>query len=442
MEVKYWFRISTSLSEGASAAIITCNSFTGDAVDIFQQQLSYHHRLLDFIKLPLDSSNSSLKTSFNANIYSLEMDDDPAMPTPPLSGGRTPIKPYAEELPLGHRRTRTHTCIYTPVVSSPNPPRLANAQRPTPSPTRRSLSSSTPASRSSSSSSPQQEPGSAQYLDRLLRLVRCRRALRSSSSSAMADFLASFNLGAQTPTASSNPQCDSVQDLQLHLRGALDAKVTPNRAEHLSITLELRATVRFQLAVPEPENGVLESLSNIDPLMGGVHSASVTADEAGGQHSRVVFANDTLMNQPQDDPALQRSVAKHIIGLVSSTDGSTWTVREVSRGSQGWTFTYLCKDSFQQWNRQTSKNPTKALVGEFSQRDPDPVLYGKFRMSHQWLSSIVDSSNQPDLPLTAVDASLLHSTATAAQSRSNTITPPCTRRLLSWPSTSSLLLAN
>ncbi|RTE81665.1 hypothetical protein BHE90_003807 [Fusarium euwallaceae] len=295
--------------------------------------------------------------------------DDPAMPTPPLSGGRTPTKPQAEEPPpaLGHRRT------HTPAISSPNPPRLANAKRPgppAPSPTPHSLSSSAPAS----SSSPQQEPGSAQYLDRLLRLVRCRRALRSSS--VMADFLASFNLGAQTPAASSNPQCDSVQDLQLHLRGALDAKVTPNRAEHLSITLELRATVRFQIAVSEPENGAVDNLNNTDPSM-GVRSASVAADQAGGQLSRVVFANDTLMNQPQDDPALQRSVAKHIIGLVSSTDGSIWTVREVSRGSQGWTFTYLCKDSCQQWNRQTSKNPTKAIVGEFSQRDPDPVLHAR-----------------------------------------------------------------
>ncbi|KAM0438805.1 hypothetical protein ACHAPT_001565 [Fusarium lateritium] len=193
----------------------------------------------------------------------------------------------------------------------------------------------------------------------------------------MADFLASFNLGAQTPAASSNPQCDSVQDLQLHLRSALDAKVTPNRAEHLSITLELRATVRFQLAVSEPENGTLENLNNLDPTLGGVHSASAAVDQAGGQLSRVVFANDILMNQPHDDPALQRSLAKHIISLVSSTDGSTWTVREVSRGSQGWTFTYLCKDSYQQWSRQTAKNPTKSIVGEFSQRDPDPTLHAR-----------------------------------------------------------------
>ncbi|UPL02003.1 hypothetical protein LCI18_012937 [Fusarium solani-melongenae] len=295
------------------------------------------------------------------------MDD---MPTPPLGGGRTPTKSYTEEPP----GDRTHT----PVVSSPSPLRLANAKRPGPpasSPTPHSLSS--PAPSSSSRSSPQQEPGSAQYLDRLLRLVRCRGTLRPSSRSAMADFLASFNFGAQTPAASSNPQCDSVQDLQLHIRSALDAKVTPNRAEHLSITLELRATVRFQLSVSEPENGALDNLNNIDPLMGGIRSASVAADQSGGQLSRVVFANDTLMNQPQDDPALQRSVAKHIIGLVSATDGSTWIVREVSRGSQGWTFTYLCKDSYQQWNRQTSKNPTKAIVGEFSQRDPDPVLHAR-----------------------------------------------------------------
>ncbi|KAF6524029.1 hypothetical protein HZS61_012528 [Fusarium oxysporum f. sp. conglutinans] len=225
-------------------------------------------------------------------------------------------------------------------------------------------------------SSPQKEPGADEYNSRLLRLARRRPTCEQRKT--MVDFLASLGLGgAQTPAASSNSQCDSVEELQLKLRSILDAKVTPTRAENVALTIELRATVRFQLPVSESENGTLESLNNIDPSLGGAQSVGMNGNQDEGQLSRVVFANDTLMNQPQDDPTLQRSVAKHIISIISSTDGSTWTVREVSRVTQGWTFTYLCKDSYQQWTRQNAKNPTKTIVGEFSQREPDPVLHAR-----------------------------------------------------------------
>ncbi|KAM0563736.1 hypothetical protein ACHAPJ_001468 [Fusarium lateritium] len=263
--------------------------------------------------------------------------------------------------------------------------------------------------------SPQKEPGADDYFSRLLRLVqyqptRAQRAgANTSTRSAMADFLASFGLGAQTPAASSNPQCDSVEELQLQLRRTLDAKATPTRAEHVSLTIELRATVRFQLAVSESENGTLESLNSIDPSLGGAQSVGLNGGQDGGELSRVVFANDTLMNQPQDDPTLQRSVAKHIVSIVSSTDGSIWTVREVSRGAQGWTFTYLCKDSYQQWSRQNSKNPSKTIVGEFSQREPDPVLHT--RPAFDCRGSIIIAFNRGSRSITVkYDHTPLHKT--------------------------------
>jgi hypothetical protein len=257
---------------------------------------------------------------------------------------------------------------------------LAFASLQTPSPSRHRHTLPSPAFRSPSI---QKEPGADGYLSRLLRLAQHTpvRAQHASTSSAMSDFLASFGLAAQSPAVSSNPQCDSVEELQIQLRGILNAKATPTRAEHVAIIIELKATVRFQLAVSESENGDLENLNSVDPSLGGAKSAGMNGDQDGAQLSRVVFANDTLMNQPQDDPALQRSVAKHIISMISSTDGSTWIVREVSRETQGWTFTYLCKDSYQQWSRQNAKKPTKTVVGEFSQREPDPILHSRFRMS-------------------------------------------------------------
>ncbi|KAL3593987.1 ATP-dependent DNA helicase II subunit 1 [Fusarium poae] len=226
----------------------------------------------------------------------------------------------------------------------------------------------------------------------------------------MADFLASLGFGgAQTTTVSNNSQCDSVEQLQNQLRGILDAKVTPTRAEHVAITTELRATVRFQLTVSELENGTHGSPNNPDPSGGGAQSTGVNGDQDAGQLSRVVFANDTIMNQPQDDPALQRSVAKHIISTISSADGSTWTVREVSRGAQGWTFTYLCKDSFQHWSRQTAKNPSKTTVGEFSQREPDPTLHA--RPAFDCRGSIVIAFNRSTRSITIkYDHTPLHKT--------------------------------
>ncbi|KAF4946907.1 hypothetical protein FGADI_10820 [Fusarium gaditjirri] len=225
-------------------------------------------------------------------------------------------------------------------------------------------------------SSAQKEPGADEYNSRLLRLARRRPTWEQGKN--MSDFLSSLGFGgAQTPAASNISQCDSVEELQLKLLSIIDAKATPTRAEHVALTVELRATVRFQLPVSELENGTLESLNNVDPSLGEAQSVGMNGNRDEGQLSRVVFANDTIMNQPQDDPTLQRSVAKHIISIISSTDGSTWAVREVSRGTQGWTFTYLCKDSYQQWTRQNAKNPTKTVVGEFSQRDPDPVLHAR-----------------------------------------------------------------
>ncbi|KAF5615808.1 ATP-dependent DNA helicase 2 subunit 1 [Fusarium sp. NRRL 52700] len=274
----------------------------------------------------------------------------------------------------------------TPTKSQLNTPRPLTSSIKSvapPSPTCAFVSPQTPGQRRPSipsatlvTSSPQKEPGADEYNSRLLRLARRRPTCEQRRS--MADFLASLGLGgAQTPAASSNSQCDSVEELQLKLRSILDAKATPTRAEHVALTIELRATVRFQLPVSESENGTLESLNNIDPSLGGTQSVVMNGNRDEGQLSRVVFANDTIMNQLQDDPTIQRSVAKHIISIISSTDGSTWTVREVSRGTQGWTFTYLCKDSYQQWTRQNAKNQTKAIVGEFSQREPDPVLHAR-----------------------------------------------------------------
>jgi ATP-dependent DNA helicase 2 subunit 1 len=193
----------------------------------------------------------------------------------------------------------------------------------------------------------------------------------------MADFLSSFGLGADNSAPVASGHCNSVDELALHLRDALFPanKTSETKVEHVAVTLELRNTVQFHLSLSESENEALEGLNNVDPSLGGVRSASLSVDPVGGQGqaTRVVAANETLMKQ-SDNPVLQRTVAKHILGAVSAVDGSNWTIRDLSRGQQGWTFTYICRDSLQHWTRHNAKNPNKAIICEYSQREPDPNL--------------------------------------------------------------------
>lgn len=190
------------------------------------------------------------------------------------------------------------------------------------------------------------------------------------------DFLASFNFGGEDPAAPESSACASLQDLQLRLREALADKATPMRAEHVAAALDVAAAARFTLSLSAAEYGVLEGLSNLDPSLGGLHSESVTTDGPGEQLTRQVSAADSLTDQPQDDPVLQRAIARHVISAVSATDGSVWVMREMARGLQGWNFTYLCKDSLQHWQRQNKAKP-KLIIAEYTQKDMDPALAGE-----------------------------------------------------------------
>lgn len=175
--------------------------------------------------------------------------------------------------------------------------------------------------------------------------------------------------------SNSNPTCGSVLELKEQLRNVFSTKVTEKRAEHVSVILELRSTSVFHIPITEPENEQLEQAPSIDSSLGGARSSAAPAPGGdtngtvnGNQPTRQINAIDALTNQPSDDHVLQKSVAKHIITTLGEIDRSTWAVRQVSRGEQGWTFGYICKDSWQAWNRQNAKNPGRAVIGEWSQK--------------------------------------------------------------------------
>lgn len=193
-------------------------------------------------------------------------------------------------------------------------------------------------------------------------------------------------LGASNP----NPSCGSILELREQLRSVFSTKVTEKRAEHVSVTLELRSTSVFHIPVTEPENEQLEQAASIDPSLGGAQSSVASVSGEGGVNSNVngnqptrqINAIDALINQPSDDHVLQKSVAKHIITTLGEINGSSWAVRQVSRGEQGWTFGYVCKDSWQAWSRQNAKNPARAVIGEWSQK-PDSM--DAVNLSKSWL---------------------------------------------------------
>ncbi|KAK2613909.1 hypothetical protein N8I77_000778 [Diaporthe amygdali] len=171
-----------------------------------------------------------------------------------------------------------------------------------------------------------------------------------------------------------NHACASVEDLALQLASLRGTKATDTKAEHISATFEFRSTVVFK--VPESENDTADPAQNPDQPLGGTPGAVPIAPINGNTAAtmREIRANDTLMNQPSDDPALQKLVAKHIIASLGSVDGSSWTVRSVSRKPSGWTFTYLCRNSTQAWMRQNSKHSAKLRIAESSGKDgQDPV---------------------------------------------------------------------
>ncbi|KAI0486077.1 hypothetical protein F4859DRAFT_502462 [Xylaria cf. heliscus] len=156
-------------------------------------------------------------------------------------------------------------------------------------------------------------------------------------------------------TSRSNAACSSVEDLQGQLHQLLAAKTTETRAEHISPGFELLAHAILHLPV-DSENSTAE----------GAGAGPDTAPSQQPPITRTVIASDTVQNQPTDDPVLQKAVAKHICNAIGAVDSSAWTVRQVTRGAQGWQFTYICKDSLQAWNRANAKNPDRPVIGSYS----------------------------------------------------------------------------
>ncbi|RYO89627.1 hypothetical protein DL764_008547 [Monosporascus ibericus] len=197
-----------------------------------------------------------------------------------------------------------------------------------------------------------------------------------------------------------NHVCGSVDDLQAQLHNFLLSKSSDTRAEHVSLTFELRYNAIFYLTA-EPENGSADNADPAQPRSQPPPSQQVT---------RTLTASETIQSQPSDDPVLQKAVAKHVIGRINTVDNSSWIVRQVARGAQGWTFTYICKDSHQAWTRANAKNPERPVIGSFSGNGGlDPINLSRPAFDCRGTLSIAFSKSRRAV-IVQYDHTLLHKT--------------------------------
>ncbi|KAF3360057.1 Mannan endo-1,6-alpha-mannosidase DCW1 [Verticillium dahliae VDG1] len=220
----------------------------------------------------------------------------------------------------------------------------------------------------------QQSPTARHQLARLL----CRRA-RGGENANRSGIMAGALLGLAPPSRLDDTHTNKIQiqqpdQIQDHLRRTIEYSVRPTRAEHVSVTFDIRNTVQFTLVSADNNTPAPPANANVDPALDG---APPPVPAIAPTAARTVRVNDALANQPQDDPSLQRSVASHIVELLGAVDGATWAVRDISCGPQGWTVTYACKHSLAVWLRQHQKNPDKGLIGDYSQKDPEMAIFAR-----------------------------------------------------------------
>ncbi|KAG6109076.1 hypothetical protein E4U31_007184 [Claviceps sp. LM219 group G6] len=189
----------------------------------------------------------------------------------------------------------------------------------------------------------------------------------------MADFLASFNFGAQNDLRRDDGACLSVADLERRLRNTIQEKKTEVRAERINNVFNIAGTAEFTINATQtqtPNNGPVA----IDPMLQGAEPMDVYMDNQA--QSVIYTALSILRSQPSSNPSIQQAVATQIVAAASAADSSSWILHHTELTTMGWTFTYLCESSTTIWNMR-NQHKVKVIVGDFSKRDPNPLLMSR-----------------------------------------------------------------
>ncbi|KAG5946304.1 hypothetical protein E4U60_004301 [Claviceps pazoutovae] len=189
----------------------------------------------------------------------------------------------------------------------------------------------------------------------------------------MADFLASFNFGAQNDLRQDDGACLSVAELEERLRNTIREKKTEVRAERINNVFNIAGTVEFTINATQtqtPNNGPVA----VDPMLRGAEPMDV--DMENQAQSRIYTALSILRSQPSSNPSVQQAVATQIVAAASAADSSSWVLHHTELTTTGWTFTYLCEGSTTIWNMR-NQHKVRVIVGDFSKRDPNPLLMSR-----------------------------------------------------------------
>ncbi|KAG5944646.1 hypothetical protein E4U59_007006 [Claviceps monticola] len=189
----------------------------------------------------------------------------------------------------------------------------------------------------------------------------------------MADFLASFNFGAQNDLRQDDGACLSVAELEGRLRNTIQEKKTEVRAERINNVFNIAGTVEFTINATQTQTPNNRPVA-VDPMLRGAEPMDV--DMENQAQSRIYTALSILRSQPSSNPLVQQAVATQIVAAASAADSSSWVLHHTELTTMGWTFTYLCEGSTTFWNMR-NQHKVRVIVGDFSKRDPNPLLMSR-----------------------------------------------------------------
>lgn len=168
----------------------------------------------------------------------------------------------------------------------------------------------------------------------------------------------------------SNTVCTTIDSITVVLGAELQAKTSPSRTGHASITMEIPASVDLEVHISAAQNKALE------PLAKELSWTLTPARLEGKTTIRNVQVGDITSTQSQDQ-TVYKTVARRIVDAANRADGAAWLACEPSLGPDGWIHEYTCKHSYSNW-KKTSKPFKQLHIAECSSKKLTRTAAGEY----------------------------------------------------------------
>lgn len=194
----------------------------------------------------------------------------------------------------------------------------------------------------------------------------------------MASFLASFDFTSDLREHPDDQRCTRIDQIQSRLRTEFESKVSPSRARHISLIINISPQAQLVLRRQQSTENHGDTVAGLDRDDAALDTTptDVTDDNATAAAAAVVVnASDTTTGQVKQSSTLQQLVSANLVEAIREIDGCSWSTKETTFDEDGWTFAYMCCGSWQYWKKK--KNPlVKLAISEFSQKGPDAIASG------------------------------------------------------------------